>query len=204
MVRRPNQASCGSGLLVGVPSWQRKAGSRDSLETLQTLASCAEEARAVYAPGVPAAAQQAAFGVERVSSCGCLGGCGSGPNCVDERDGSVYYDVYKPGSAATLLEHVEGLHVPEPATKAWLKRMYAMRSLRQNKPAEALGLVGMALNEAGVLKQRGAHMLSGLLELRADIHEQQQSAEAAAADRKHAQQMREVMLPESEPVLLSN
>ena len=178
----------------------RKAGSKDTLEGLHALASTASTARAAPAVDarVPAAATvQFAFASARVKSCGCLGGCGRGPNVVDEASGEVYHDVYKPASAVSLLEEVEGLHVPEAAARAWLKRMYAVRALRANDPAEALGLLSLALNEAGTLRTRAAHMLSLLLEMRADIHDMLRHDNEAETDRQRAEQMRRLQVPEA-------
>ena len=80
--------------------------------------------------------------------------------------------------------------VPEVATKAWLRRMYAVRALRSNKPAEARALLTEALQEASKLRGDAASLLSHLLELRADIAESVGDSEACNADRAHAKQMR--------------
>ena len=118
----------------------KKGGSLDTLEGLRELASTSEEANhaATLQEGVSLAATQAAFAASRVETTGCLGGCGSGPNCcmTAASKEQIYYDVYKPKSLTALLE-AAGLTVPDAATKAWLRRMYAIRALRSNKPAEA-------------------------------------------------------------------
>ena len=185
-----------TGLRVCTNSACKKAGSRDTLDTLHALASTAREVPSSDSR-VPEATAQFAFASARVKSCGCLGGCGRGPNVVDEESGEVYYDVYKPASAVSLLDEVEGLCVPEAAARAWLKRMYAVRALRANDPAEALALVSLALNEAGALRHRSAHMLSLLLELRADIHDTLRQSDEAETDRQRAEQMRRLHAPEA-------
>jgi hypothetical protein len=101
----------------------------------------------------------------------------------------MFRDVYKPQSGAALLAHV-GLTVPDAATRAWLRRMYAVRKLRSNRPREAHALLTEALTEAGALKARGAYLLSHLLELRADVADACGDAPAGQSDRKRAEQMR--------------
>ena len=171
----------------------KKAGSRDSLETFRVLAACANEALMSTDAILDTVVLQQAFSATKVDSCGCLGNCGKGPNVVTE-GGEVFYDVHKPATCVALLQE-EGITVPESATKAWLKRMYAMRALRANNPKEALGLLTGALNEAGSLRHQGATLLSHLLELRADVHEQLRDQASADADRAKAQQMRGLKLP---------
>ena len=172
-----------------------KAGSTDVLEGLHILASVSEEAnqaasKAASTKSVASlAAMQAAFAAARVDSCGCLGGCGSGPNCVAAtEDEEVFYDVYKPASQSALLE-AAGLHVPDAATKGWLRRMYAVRALRSNKPTEARARLTEALQEAGTLRGDGANLLSHLLELRADVAESVGDVSEADEDRARAIQM---------------
>ncbi len=162
----------------------RKAGSQDTLDMLTALAACA----APTAPGAVAADCQRAFAAESVQSCGCLGGCGRGPNCVGEDD-EIYYDVYKPKSGVALLLEELKIDVPDEATRAWLHRMYAMRAMRSNQPREAVSLFTSALNEAGALGVRGALLLSQLLDKRADAHELVGDGEKAAADRAQAESM---------------
>ena len=186
--------SSASALRVCTNTACKKAGSRDTLETLRVLAACSAEASTRGAT-VPAATLQAAFGASRVDSCGCLGRCGRGPNCVDDVSGEVFYDVYKPSAATSLLEEVEHLDIPDAAVTAWLKKMYAIRSMRAGDFNEALSLVTMALNEAGTLRTGGSHLLSLLLDLRADIHAQLRDRQAAEADRVRAEKMRQ-LLPE--------
>ena len=96
----------------------KKAGSRDTLETLHYLAATSEQAAdTAERSGGSLATAQAMYGSSRVDSCGCLGGCGKGPNCMTTADESdIFYDVYKPKSAAALLEHV-GLSIPLSATR---------------------------------------------------------------------------------------
>lgn len=166
----------------------KKAGSADTLEGLRALAAVSDEANAAARAGQPLAAAQTAFAARVVESCGCLGGCGRGPNCV-LKDETVLYDVYKPAALDALLKEA-GLAVPEAATKAWLRRMYAQRALRQNKVADARGLLSQALQEAAVLKTRGASLLAHLLDFRADVAESQKDYDAADSDRKRAEQMR--------------
>ena len=171
----------------------KKAGSRDTLETFRILAASSDQAIKSSNNAFGAFTLQQAFSASKVDSCGCLGGCGNGPNCVTDME-EIFYDVYKPKSCVAMLE-AEGITVPDVATKAWLKRMYAMRALRKNDPKEALGLLTTALNEAGSLRHQGATLLSHLLELRADVHDQLRDAASAEADRAKAQQMRELRLP---------
>jgi len=171
----------------------KKAGSRDSLETFRVLTACANEALINNDAMLDTVMLQQAFSATKVDSCGCLGNCGKGPNVVSE-GGEVFNDVHKPATCVALLQE-EGITVPESATKAWVKRMYAMRALRANNPKEALGLLTSALNEAGSLRHQGATLLSHLLELRADVHEQLRDQASAEADRAKAQQMRGLKLP---------
>ena len=72
--------------------------------------------------------------------------------------------------------------------------MYAIRALRTNQPAEALSLLTKALNHAGSLGMRAALILDGLLELRADVHDELRDPAAAAADRRQAANMRGLTL----------
>ena len=182
------------GLRVCTNTACRKAGSQDTYELIAALASTAEQV--AVPPRTSLSACQAAFAATRVQRCGCLGGCGSGPNVAttddtDAADG-IFRDVYKPASAAALLAHI-GVHVPDEAVKAWLRRMYAVRSMRANKPAEAHALLTEALGLAAPLKRRGCHLLSLLLDERADISEGLLGdASAAAADRERAAQLREL------------
>jgi len=183
-----------SALRVCTNTACKKSGSREVLEGAQLLAACAPQALAKASDSLDVFTLQQAFSAAKVASCGCLGGCGSGPNCVSE-SGEIFYDVFKPSAAVALLE-LEGVSVPDAATKAWLKRMYAMRALRKNDPKEALGLLTIALNEAGALKHQGASLLSHLLELRADVHEQLRDPTSAASDRAMALLMRSLKSPE--------
>ena len=153
------------GIRVCTSKARKKAGSFDTLDALHALAATSEEsAQAASAAGPPAtlAAMQAAFGASRVEACGCLGSCGRGPNCATSDGDDVFYDVYKPATAVALLEHI-GLTVPAEAQKAWLRRMYAMRALRRNNPAEARALCTEALTTAQGLKGGAAHLLANLL-----------------------------------------
>ena len=150
----------------------RKAGSHDTLRLLRGLASTA----AVSADAT-----------SQIDSCGCLGGCGMGPNVAAEASGEVFKDVYKPKSASALLEAVLGLTVAEEAVKASVHRMYAERAMRANKLDEALGLLTTALNTAGTLRLQGAVLLAELLHLRADVHTRKGDRDAAAADRERAE-----------------
>lgn len=174
----------------------KKGGSSDTLETLHFLASVSEEATLAAASQsqavVSLTAQQSSYGATHVSACGCLGGCGSGPNCVAVASEEIFHDVYKPASCAALLAHT-GIHVPDAAVKAWVRRMYAIRSLRQNKPAEAHALLTEALQQASPLRANSALLLAHLLDLRADVSDSLGDTEAAAADRKHASQMHALM-----------
>ena len=177
----------------------KKAGSSDTLETLHILAAVSDEANAAAAQAAghtSIATLQQVFATSRVGATGCLGGCGNGPNCVDVdaegNTGEVFFDVYKPASATALLEHV-GLHVPEPAVKAWLRRMYAVRAMRANKAQEAHALLTEALTLSAPLKGDGSHLISLLLDERADVSEGLlRDAEAAAADRARAAQIRQL------------
>lgn len=87
--------------------------------------------------------------------------------------------------------------VPEAATKAWLRRMYAVRALRSNKPGEARALLTEALKEASTLRGDAANLLSHLLEFRADIAESLGDVQARDADRAHALQMRSLTKSEA-------
>ena len=75
-------------------------------------------------------------------------------------------------------------------SRAQLRRMYAIRSRRANKAREAVALLTEALQEASGLKVRGVHLMQGLLETRADVHESLQDAESASADRARAAKLR--------------
>lgn len=174
----------------------RKADSQAVLTMLRTLAAVADESPATG--GGSAAELQEAFGAGRVGSCGCLGGCGNGPNCASTGEAGpdrVFYDVFKPKTAVALLKEELGLTVPAPAAKAYLLKRYADRALRSNKPAEALELLTEALNTAGALRVRAACLLARLLDDRADVHEQLRAPEAAAADRAQAEAMRKLSVP---------
>jgi len=164
----------------------RKDGSQDTLMLMRLLASTA-------APSGSGAAQQAAFAAERVVTSGCLGQCGKGPN-VALCDGAIeqcelFSDVCKPRSAQALLGE-SGVSVPDEAAGAALKRAYAMRALRERRSGEARDLCTAALNQAGALRLGAAHMLSELLELRADICDDLGERDAAAADRAQVEQLR--------------
>ena len=81
----------------------RKAGSLDTLGLLQGLASTVPPPPETP-QGLAAATLQQAFAHSKIEQCGCLGGCGSGPNTVAEHTGQVFYDVYKPVTALALLQ----------------------------------------------------------------------------------------------------
>mmetsp|Transcript_5048 Transcript_5048/g.13302 ORF Transcript_5048/g.13302 Transcript_5048/m.13302 type:complete len:212 (+) Transcript_5048:34-669(+) len=187
------------GLRVCTNTACKTAGSRDTLLTAQIFAACSNEAFASAHSDIEAAVLQQAFSASKIESCGCLGGCGRGPNVVSEQE-EIFYDVYKPKSVVALLQQ-EGITVPQAALSAWLKRMYAMRALRRNDPKEAVGLLTLALNEAGALKQQGATLLAHMLELRADAYEQLQDQASANSDRVKAVQMRRLILPEKKAAL---
>ena len=123
----------------------KKAGAADTLETLFTLASASREASAGAQAESSLAAVQSAFAASRVEASGCLGKCGSGPNCVSTEGGpeDIFHDVYKPAACTALLEEI-GVHVPEAAQKAWLRRMYAKRAMQCNKHDEAVALLTQA------------------------------------------------------------
>jgi len=151
----------------------RKAGSQDTLRLLRSLASTTP---------TPSAAA-------RVDSCGCLGGCGMGPNVYGEKTNEVFHDVYKPKSAAALLEVELGLDVSEEAVKASVHRMYAERAMRAGDIDEAVALLTTALNTCGPLRLQGAVLLAELLHLRADCHGLKRKPEAAADDRERAENL---------------
>ena len=190
------------GLRVCKNTACKKSGSADTLETLFFLASTSSEANenaakaaAAHGASSPAlAALQASFAASRVEASGCLGKCGSGPNCAATDSEELFHDVYKPKSCVALLAHVD-ISVPEAAQRAWLRRMYAMRAMRANKHTEARALLTEALNEASSLRGNAAHMLQALLELRADVHDALGDAPKAVSDRERAASMR-AMLPE--------
>ena len=178
----------------------RKDGGGDTLRLLHTLCSTASEAQAYSAAARDtAAATQDAFASTRVVRCGCLGNCGMGPNVALDAgsESHIFHDVYKPKSAMALLSEELHLSIPEEAGRAYLKKMYADRAMRANKPQEALGLLTAALVEAGTLRLRAALLLERLLEQRADVHEALGNAEAASADRARAEQMRSAKAPVS-------
>ena len=95
--------------------------------------------------------------------------------------------------------------MPDEASKAWLKRSYAVNALRRNDPAEACSLLTLALKDAAPLKERGALLLAALLDLRAEARQQLGQDDLAAADEKRAQQMRSLLLvvPELRPAAVS-
>ena len=94
----------------------KRAASADTLEAMHLLASVSREANCAAGAetsSLSLTALQAAFAASHIGSCGCLGGCGSGPNCVlsrPDQEEEVFYDVYKPAAVAALLEEAE-LHV---------------------------------------------------------------------------------------------
>lgn len=178
----------------------RKAGSPATLRLLRELASTAAPVPEEEQP-LSAALLQEAFASACVESCGCLGGCGAGPNVAT--DSEVFHDVYKPISALALLNEELGLSVPDEAAAACLNRMYAERALRTNKPRDALGLLTAALNEAGKLRLRAAYLLHQLLLERADVHSLLGDPKAAASDRAAAQRMIEHRLPVGEEAVRS-
>jgi hypothetical protein len=172
-----------------------KGGAHDTLAVLRLLASTA--AADVRAPDLgtssAAAGVQKAFAAEHVEACGCLGQCGKGPN-VALCDGAVercelFHDVYKPGSARALLTEA-GLSISDEAAGAVLKRAFALRALRERRPDEARDLVTAGLNQAGALRLDASHLLSEMLELRADIADELRELDAAAADRAQAEKLR--------------
>ena len=184
------------GLRICKNSVCRKAGSADTLDSLFALAATSDQANSNQNGEVVLATLQEAFAASHVQACGCLGGCGSGPNVVTTDGGpsDVFHNVYKPSSCAALLDHV-GVTVPEAAQRAWLRRMYAMRALRSNKGGEALALLTEALQEASSLKGRAAHLLTLLLEQRADVHEMLRDAPSARDDRERAARLRAMPAP---------
>jgi len=182
-------AALKAGLSVCTNKACKKAGSLDSLALLRDLATTAKTPHARAPASVTAASLQQAYACSLVDSCGCLGGCGSGPNVASYRSGEVFHDVYKPLSGQALLEAELGLDVPDAAVKAYLKKMYADRALRSNKPRDAIGLLTAALNEAGTLRTQAAFLLSRLLEQRADVHESLGDSGAAESDRAAAARM---------------
>jgi hypothetical protein len=165
------------------------------LETFLALASVSDEANLhaeSLSGGQSLAEAQASFAAARVESSGCLGKCGSGPNCVSCDEIScddVFRGVYKPASAAAILDHI-GVHVPDTAVKAWVRRAYALRALRSNSPAEARNLLTEALQTASVMKRRAANLMAELLDMRGDVAEALKDARAAEEDRARAAQMR--------------
>jgi (2Fe-2S) ferredoxin len=87
----------------------KKALSADTLEGMHILASVSDEANRASAESqlLAVAAAQSAFAASRIGSCGCLGGCGNGPNCVvasPEGEEEVFYGIYKPATISALLE----------------------------------------------------------------------------------------------------
>ncbi len=163
----------------------RKAGSHTTLAMLRDLAStAAPESRT----GTSAAMVQRAFAAAKVETCGCLGGCGNGPNVVNDVMGEVFNDVYKPRSGVALLREV-GVDVADEAAQACVKQLYAERALRKNKPGEAVPLLTDALNRAGALKLRAAQLLHRLLDARADAREQMGDKAGAEEDRARADAM---------------
>ena len=105
------------GLRVCTNTACRKGGSSDTLSLLQALASTAPVPSARAPKGITAAALQQAHACAKVEGCGCLGGCGSGPNVASVATGEIFHDIYKPVTAQALLEAELGLNVPDAATK---------------------------------------------------------------------------------------
>jgi len=170
-------------------------GSAHTLEGLRILASASDEANDAIAGAatntIAIAAMQTAFAASRVEKRGCLGSCGKGPNVLLARGDAVTtcYGISKTNELVALLDDAR-LHVPEPASKAWVRRTYAVRALRRNKPGEARALLTQALHEAGALKSNAAALIAHLLDLRADVAESQGDGEAAEQDRAHSLKMR--------------
>jgi hypothetical protein len=178
----------------------RKDGASDTFGMLHTLASTAAELDETCDEEVVVDVQ-AQFAASHVVRCGCLGSCGRGPNVglQDSSGGSsIIHDVYKPASAMALLTKELGLQVPEEAGRAYLRKMYADRALRANKPQEALGLLTEALKTAGPLQRSAALLLCKLLEQRADVHEAVGDMEQALADRQTAERLRSAKAPQGE------
>ena len=180
------RAAVGGSLRVCTSRTCRKAGSHTTLALLRDLASTA--APDGVGAATSAAVVQQAFAAAKVESCGCLGGCGNGPNVVHDHTGEVFNDVHKPRSGVALLHEV-GVEVADEAAQACVKQLYAERALRANKPDEAVALLTDALNRAGALKLRAANLLHRLLEARADAREQTGDRTAAADDRARADAM---------------
>lgn len=177
-----------------------------TLEGLHILASASEEANdavAATTPTLAIAATQTAFAASRVEKRGCLGSCGKGPNVLLKRGdaATTNFGISKTSDLVVLLEDAN-LRVPEPAQKAWLRRTYAVRALRRNKPGEARALLTEALGQAGALKSNAAALIAHLLELRADVAESQGDGEAAEQDRARSLKMRSLTHTTS-PVMTS-
>ena len=76
-----------------------------------------------------------------------------------------------------------------------MKRRYAEKLIRNgggDQLLEAKDLLTLALNEAGVLKERAVLILSSLLSLRADVSEMLGDEEGSQIDRERACSMNTV------------
>ena len=109
----------------------KRAGSLDTLALLRALASTTPLPSTTA--DIAAATLQQTHAMSKIEACGCLGGCGNGPNVVATHTGQVFYDVYKPITALALVQEELGLEVPDVAANVYLKKMYADRAMRSNK-----------------------------------------------------------------------
>jgi len=172
----------------------RKAGSHDTLRLLRSLASTAarcnmfDDELSVGHTEPDACATESDM-TSLISSCGCLGNCGMGPNVHGTKTDEVFRDVYKPKSARALLEAELGLEVSDDAVKASVHRLYAERAMRAGNLDEAMALLTTALNTCGPLRLQGAVLLAQLLNLRADVYELKRDPASANADRERAEDL---------------
>lgn len=138
----------------------RKGGSLETLNLFKYLVSTAPltEEDSVLGDATAANMQQMSAQAH-VQPCGCLGGCGSGPNVVLVNSNEILHHVYKPITALALLqvsatvcmsvdhqEHTSfprcfqeevGLRVPDVAAQAYLKKMRADQAMVANQASES-------------------------------------------------------------------
>ncbi|KAG5179665.1 hypothetical protein JKP88DRAFT_280155 [Tribonema minus] len=116
-------------------------------------------------------------GVE-VEESGCHGQCGSGPNLV--ASGTLYTGVYKPATAAAILEKECGAAVPAALITAYKEKMRGDQDLRDGRYAKSLTQIDAAL-ASGHLDAFPEALCSAWLSRSEALHRQAAAATDAAA-----------------------
>lgn len=168
----------------------KKDGSEETIATMKALASTHRGiAEMKGAAGEKAEQFQRKFADRFVESSHCYGSCGSGPNVMDTNTGRMFKDVYKPATAAAVLEVALGLDIPDKAVEAWVDSMKAKRALEDGEKTLALFYLNEALAKAAWLRINGARLLHLLLESRAHVLDLLGHEEAAIKDRTRSIRM---------------